>query len=87
MLPNMLGELVNLREMENLAGVEIDAGKLVEARGQLTPAQVAAAVGISTQHLWNMEKGRSKPSADVLIRMCLLYGRDCRSLTNVELTQ
>ena len=87
MLPRMLEELLNLREMENLSGVEIDAGKLVEARGQLTPAQVASAVGISPQHLWNMEKGRSKPSADVLLRMCLLYGRDCRSLANVELSR
>lgn len=73
--------------MENLAGVGIDAGKLVAARGQLTPAQVAGAVGISPQHLWNMEKGRSKPSADVLLRLCLLYGLDCRKLANLELSQ
>lgn len=73
--------------MKNLSGIKIDAGKLVKARGQLTHAQVAAAVGVSSQHLWNMEKGRSKPSADVLLRLCLLYGLDCRSLANVQASQ
>jgi transcriptional regulator with XRE-family HTH domain len=82
----MLDTLVNLREMENLREVEIDPAKLTEARGQLTPGQVAHAVGISNQHLWNMENGKSKPSADVLIRLCLLYGKDCRFLANIELS-
>lgn len=43
-----------------------------EASG-LTQAQAARALGISRQSIWSYEHGRGRPSADVFLRMCVLY--------------
>jgi transcriptional regulator with XRE-family HTH domain len=54
--------------------VEISPYKLRRARGKRSPAEVAQHAGITRQTLWNIESGRYMPSANVLARLCILYG-------------
>jgi transcriptional regulator with XRE-family HTH domain len=61
--------------------LEVDGKKLQEARGDRSPGKIAARLGISRNQLWNIENGKSKPSADVLVRLCALYKRDISEFT------
>lgn len=47
--------------------------KLVEARGQMLQAEAARQLGISPQHLMNIESGRQRVPASILLRMIVLY--------------
>ena len=58
--------------------VEISPHKLRRARGKRTVVDVSKGTGISRQTLYNIESGRTKPAADILVRLCLFY--------NVQLT-
>lgn len=64
--------------------VEISPAKLKKARGKLKQAHVARMVGIHRQHLWGIENGDCRPSADVLARLCVLYGVEISDLTRAE---
>ncbi len=43
-------------------------------RAGLTQAEAARLLGLSRQTLWSYERGRGLPSANVLARICVLYG-------------
>jgi transcriptional regulator with XRE-family HTH domain len=58
-------------QVQESADARIDLNKLRAARGARTLAEVAAMAGISRQQLWNYENGRHKPSADVILRICI----------------
>lgn len=61
--------------------IEISPAKLKAARGRRVQAHVAKAVGIARQHLSSIEAGKTRPNADVLARLCLLYGVEISDLT------
>ena len=52
----------------------IDIAQLKKARGLRSQTEVAAALGVSRQQIWNYEKGISEPPISVLVRMAQLYG-------------
>lgn len=52
----------------------IDLEQLKKARGLRSPSDVAKALGITRQQVWNYEKGASEPPLNVLMRMADLYG-------------
>lgn len=60
--------------------IKIDHEKLRKARGSRNPSVVASELGISRQRLWQIERGEGSPSADVLARMCELYGKQVKDL-------
>lgn len=70
--------------MSTPINLEISPIKLKKARGKLKQAHVARMVGIHRQHLWGIEKGNCRPSADVLARLCALYGVEVSDLTRIE---
>jgi transcriptional regulator with XRE-family HTH domain len=53
--------------------VAVDGQKLKKARGSRTIPSVAEALGVTRQHLWQIENGRSQPSVEVLTKLCWLY--------------
>lgn len=57
-----------------MVSIEISPHKLRRARGKRKAGEVAQASGISRQHLWLIETGRSKPSAEIIAKLCVLYG-------------
>jgi DNA-binding XRE family transcriptional regulator len=63
-----------------LSQLVIDPKKLREARGTMKQIDVAKKIGVSFQAINNIETGRSKPSSDLLVRLCALYGVDARNL-------
>lgn len=65
----------------DLMTLKIDPEKVRAARGGRSPTEVARAVGVSYTQLWNIESGKSRPSAEVLIRLCSLYGVELSTLT------
>jgi DNA-binding XRE family transcriptional regulator len=60
--------------------LEISPPKLLRARGKRSRDEVAGAVGITRQHLWLIETGKSRPSAEIVARLCCLYGVEIRDL-------
>lgn len=48
--------------------------KLEKARGKRSRNDVAKALGITRQQVWNYEKGISEPPLSVLSKMLFLYG-------------
>jgi len=66
-----------------LALVDISPEKLRAARGARSLSEVASLTGVSKQQICNCESGQSKPSAVLLLRLCLLYGVDVKSLASV----
>ena len=52
----------------------INSTKLREARGSRSKVAVAEVLGISRQHLWQIETGRRKPGSEILAKLCWLYG-------------
>lgn len=59
--------------MDNVKHIEFDAQKLREARGDRSQTEVAQAVGITKQMLWNYENGQGDPSSAVVLRLCVFY--------------
>lgn len=64
-----------------IINLEVSAIKLRKARGKRRAVEVADAIGISRQHLWLIENGRAKPSADTLVKLCALYGLPIHQVT------
>lgn len=67
--------------MSTVIKIEISPPKLRQARGKRVASQVAEIVGISRQHLFQIERGKTRPNADVLARLCLLYDVEIGELT------
>lgn len=71
----------------NLSNITIPGKKLREARvfafPEATAASIALSLGVSRQALNDYENGRSQPSADVLVKMALLYQVDLRELATI----
>lgn len=62
--------------------LKIDPAKLEKARGRRTRAEVAKAVGVSRVQIWHLENGKSRPSSDLLVKLCTLYGVDLSDITS-----
>ncbi|MEW6212514.1 MAG: helix-turn-helix transcriptional regulator [Acidobacteriota bacterium] len=58
--------------------------KLKQARGDMSLSDVGKRVGVSPQQVWNIETGSRQPSAEVLLRLCLLYGLKLADVTRDE---
>lgn len=56
-----------------LTTLRVDSAKLKKLRGRRSPSEVARAVGITYNQLWNIENDKSRPSSDVLLKLCALY--------------
>jgi DNA-binding XRE family transcriptional regulator len=54
----------------------INSTKLRDARGSRSVTAVAEAIGISRQHLWQIETGKRKPGSVILAKLCWLYDLD-----------
>lgn len=52
----------------------LDGEQLKKARGLRTISDVAKALGLTRQQVWNYERGNSEPPVNVLIKMADLYG-------------
>lgn len=59
--------------MTDLTNIKVDPAKLIAARGERQQVEVAKAIGISKQRLWNYEAGLYSVPGEVLARLCLLY--------------
>lgn len=70
--------------MSTAIKIEISPPKLRQARGRRVASHVAKTIGISRQHLFSIEKGDTRPNADVLARLCLLYGVEIGELTRAS---
>jgi transcriptional regulator with XRE-family HTH domain len=66
---------------ESVSEIEFDGTRITEARGERTLEEVADACGISRQALWQIERGHTKPSADVLVRLCRVLDMSVTELT------
>lgn len=71
---------VAMQEPQTIS-LEIDHLKLQKARGNRSITEVARVIGISRQHLWNIETGKRTPSAEILARLCFLYDLSVAELT------
>lgn len=49
-----------------------------------TATAVSEALGISRQHLWQIETGRRAPGSRILAQLCWLYDIDQNSVTEVS---
>lgn len=69
--------------MDDLTRINIDPVKLRKAREDAGFTQEAAgkAVGVIKQAISNIESGLSLPSANILARLCALYGVELSALT------
>lgn len=73
-------------EIENLKSLSVIPEKLVEARGAMSQAQAARELGVSPQHLAQIEKGKQRCPAHILLRMIILYKvRDPLSLAGAKI--
>jgi predicted transcriptional regulator len=72
-----------LKGMETLTEIRIDPAKLRAARGDRSIASVAREIGISRQQLWNYENDLAAVSANVIARLCHLYGVQITDLATV----
>jgi DNA-binding XRE family transcriptional regulator len=72
--------------MDDLTGISIEPTKLKAAREAAGFSQTAAgdAVGVVKQTISNIECGVMLPSANVLARLCALYGVDISEITNAK---
>jgi DNA-binding XRE family transcriptional regulator len=69
--------------MDDFTRISIDPVKLREARVSAGYTQEAAgkAVGVIKQTIGNIEGGLALPSANILARLCALYGVELSALT------
>ena len=70
------------RPARNLRKVKINYARFRELRGYTPLRVVAAAVGVSEQHLSQVERGVKEPSADLLLRMCSYHKVDLSDVSN-----
>jgi DNA-binding XRE family transcriptional regulator len=72
--------------MDDLTRIKIDHLKLRAARESAGFTQEAAgdAVGVIKQTISNVENGIALPSANILARLCALYGVDISDVTNAR---
>lgn len=63
--------------------IKLDAGKIKTARGTRGVMETAKELGISRQHLWQVESGRMVPSGDILARLCIYYQVPVEDLVRV----
>lgn len=68
----------------SVISVEISPIKLKRARTKHSQTEAAKLVGISRQHLNQIESGKCRPNSDVLARLCILYGVGISDLTRAE---
>lgn len=68
--------------MNDLTKAEIDGARLKIARESvgLSQSQVASKIGINKQTISSYENNHGNPSADILLRLCMLYKIDARNL-------
>ncbi len=67
-----------------LRNLQFDYKKLKAMRGEIPATEVAAAVGVSKQRLYNYENGIRDPSAAILLRLCVYYDARIQELANVS---
>ena len=67
-----------------IQNIELDPAKLRAARGTRSPSEVARALGIGYQQLWQIENGARNPSASVLVKLCFLYDIDIKDVVSAE---
>jgi transcriptional regulator with XRE-family HTH domain len=60
----------------------IDLEQLKKARGLRSLSEVAKAIGLTRQQVWNYEKGVSEPPISVLFKLSTLYGVRVERLLN-----
>ena len=72
--------------MDDLTRINIDYTKLRKALEDagFTQEAAGAAVGVIKQTISNIECGVALPSANVLARLCALYGVDISDVTNAK---
>jgi len=70
--------------MQDLTQIGIDVRKLKKARDkrELTQSAVAQVVGVQKAAISKIECGRALPSADLLARLCKLYGVQISEITS-----
>lgn len=68
----------------DVTDIDVDPSKLREARERkgFTQSQVAQAVGVQKAAISKIEVGQGLPSANILARLCELYGVDISDITN-----
>lgn len=62
--------------------IAINPKKLREARGSRSATAVAETIGISRQHLWQIETGRRKAGSEILAKLCWLYDLSISDIAN-----
>jgi transcriptional regulator with XRE-family HTH domain len=69
-----------------LTEVALNHQRLRELREgkRLTLQDVAVKVGVKRGTIHNYEKGNASPSADILARLCILYGVSIQEITNAK---
>lgn len=72
--------------MEDFTGINVDPAKLRKAREAAGFTQEAAgeSVGVVKQTISNIECGVMLPSANILARLCALYGVDIQDITTAK---
>lgn len=67
-----------------LQKARFDRHKLRMLRGERTQAEVAELIGLTTAAISNLELGLSRPSADTLIRLLLLFNVGVEDITTFD---
>ena len=68
--------------MQNVSTAKIDGARLRIARetAGYSQSQVAEKIGVTKETVSNYENNYGKPSANMLVRLCMLYQIDARHL-------
>lgn len=72
-------------EDQKIDTIEFDGTALKSARGTIPPGELARRIGISRQALWQIESGRTRPSASTLIRLCAALGLTAEDLSSKKI--
>jgi transcriptional regulator with XRE-family HTH domain len=72
----------------DVTDIDIDPAKLREAREKrgLSQAKAAQSVGVQKAAISKVELGQGLPSANILARLCELYGVAISDITNRNVT-
>lgn len=72
--------------MTDFTNIKVDGSKLKKARERtgLSQSEAGRMAGIGKAALSKIERGGNSPSADVLVRLCKLYGVDISGITRRE---
>jgi transcriptional regulator with XRE-family HTH domain len=72
--------------MESVMNIRIDPAKLRNARklSGKSQAEAAIATGVSKQQISKIETGNGLPSADLLARLCSIYGTPLEQVVTTE---